>query len=376
MNPNYHIHEQIDRYLKNNLSEEELAQFNKNLLNNVEFKETFEAQKEAHELIVDNELVKLKERMSKDLSNGSGTDSSNWGKIILLSAAIGSVAVFSYVQYNNYKSVPDSIQKENISIQKDLSIHNNINENVVTENNNGNTTVTKIPSTERNNNNTNDKSTVLTEENTTPDNKLSVEKEQINTVPFVQENNKITTEHNTLIPDNNKVVVNCETTVITASVKVSYTNKEEATIVVDKASVEGGSPPYLFSLNQNSFDADNRFDDIKDGSYHVYIKDQNGCVSEIKKEVVVKIPQKEIDDVFAPSMGEKWNLPIKENTNASITIINKAGLTVYSATINGGYPNEWDGRDTNGNELNTGNYYFIINFANNELLKGHISIVK
>jgi hypothetical protein len=371
MNPNYHIHEQIDRYLKNDLSAEELVEFNKNLLNDVEFKETFEAQKDAHELIVDNELIKLRERMSHDLSNESGTDSSNWGKIILLSAAIGSVAVFSFVQYNNYKSVPGSGQEKNISTQKDLTVDTHENKDFTTKESRGTTAVTRLSPVE-NDNRSENKQTPVTKNDLPPDNK-KVEPNNSNVVNT--ENVKPTTETKIPSTENSKVPVNCETIVVTANVKVSYA-KEEATIVVDKASVKGGASPYLFSLNQHSFSADNSFEDIKEGTYHVYIKDENGCISEIKKDVIVKIPQKEIDDAFAPSMGEKWSFPIKENADARITIINKAGLTVYTTTINGGYPNEWDGRDTNGNELNAGNYYFIINFTNNELLKGHISIVK
>ena len=374
MNPNYHIHEQIDRYLNNNLSEDELVQFNKSLLNDTSFKEIFEAQKEAHEMIVDNEMIKLKERMSKDLDNHGDGDSYNWGKTILLTAAISSVAVFSYLLYNNTK--PDTIvanQEEIIPTKKEIAVTNINKEITTTEKNN---TKTSITSSSLENNNTIGEKQPTVAENNNPVVSPSTEN-KINTAPVVTEKIIPVPEIKNTIQEH-KPVVNCETTVITAEVKVNYNpdDQNEATIIVDKLSVKGGSSPYSFSLNQSAFNNDNTFESVKNGNYHIHIKDKNGCISEIKKEITVKIPQKEIDDAFTPSMGETWSFPIKNNTDATISIINKAGLTVYSSAISGGYPSEWNGRDLNGNELNAGSYYFVVTFANNDLLRGHISIIK
>ncbi len=377
MNPNYHIHEQIDRYLNTNLSEEELAHFNAALLNDISFKETFEAQKEAHELIIDNEMIKLKERMSRDLNNQGGGDAYNWSKIILLSAAISSVVVFSYFLYNNTKQTSTTTTQEEIIIdQKEIAITNTDKENVVTEKNNTNSEIS-IPSSPIEKANTReDKQTITSESNTNLNVNLSNENKVI-PPPLVIEKTISTPELKNTTQDH-KTTVNCETTVITAEVRVDYglDNQNEATIIVDKLSVKGGSSPYSFSLNKERFNNDNTFESIKNGNYHIHVKDKNGCISEIKKEITVKIPQKEIDDAFTPSMGETWSFPIKNNSDATISIINKAGLNVYSSAINGGYPSEWNGRDLNGNELNAGSYYFVVNFVNNDLLKGHISILK
>lgn len=377
MNPNYHIHEQIDRYLNTNLSEEELAHFNAALLNDISFKETFEAQKEAHELIIDNEMIKLKERMSRDLNNQGGGDAYNWSKIILLSAAISSVVVFSYFLYNNTKQTSTTITQEEIIIdQKEIAIINTDKENVVTKKNNTNSEIS-IPSSPIEKANTGEyKQTITSESNTNLNVNLSNENKVI-PPPLVIEKTISTPEVKNTTQDH-KTTVNCETIVITAEVRVDYgfDNQNEATIIVDKFSVKGGSSPYSFSLNKERFNNDNTFESIKNGNYHIHVKDKNGCISEIKKEITVKIPQKEIDDAFTPSMGETWSFPIKNNSDATISIINKAGLTVYSSAINGGYPSEWNGRDLNGNELNAGSYYFVVNFVNNDLLKGHISILK
>jgi flagellar hook assembly protein FlgD len=83
-----------------------------------------------------------------------------------------------------------------------------------------------------------------------------------------------------------------------------------------------------------------------------------------------------LDESFTPSKGESWKFPIKENEDATIRLINKAGLTVFTTDINGGYPSEWNGSGNSGAELETGYYLFIIDYKNGEQIKGHVTILR
>jgi|GEM_PF-5022424 len=370
MNPKYDIYEEIDRYLIKQLSEGELVIFTTKLKNDPSLQELVDAQKLANEIIIDHELVKLKERMRQDLRQGGSENTSNWGKIILLTVAVSSTALYSYTQFSN-PSEQSSIKEESIKNTSSLP--------ETTEN-------TLLAVT------TDNKHTAFTKTNTTEENQAIISTEQESSSLAIE--NKVEQTTSTHLQNKNAVksdlteqkayvlehspVISCETVKITADVSVDYghQNYEDATIIVQKQTVKGGTAPYSYSLDEAAFEKENRFDGLKDGVYHVSIKDYNNCVSKITKNIVVKIPVKEIDEAFTPSNGERWKFPIPDHADGTITIINKAGTTVYSQNIVGGYPSDWDGRGNNGTALDLGNYYFMVTFKDNTINKGHISIVQ
>jgi hypothetical protein len=372
MNPKYDIYEEIDRYLNKELSEAELVPFNQKLASDAEFKSLVDAQKMAHEIIIDQEMIRLKERMSKDLNQDSN-GSAPWGKIILFSAVVTSAALYALVDFSPSDSKGN---KENDTVvpteQKTKAVNNTSLKEEVTSSSEkivaGSNTLTKPVAT------TIDQELVSTKEETNHAPLLNNSKETI-VAPIVAVNGNPQEPKQEKIEKEPVVKINCETVKITAVVKVAY-DENVATIVIDPLSVKGGDAPYTYALDQSGFNPDNRFDGINEGIYHVRIKDHNNCTSTIKKEIVVNIPRKEIDDAFAPSHGERWKIPVKENAEASLTIINKGGSTVYTANISGGYPSEWDGRGNNGVELESGNYYFVIQYSARDIVKGHISIVR
>jgi len=368
MNRGYEIYESIDRYLQGELSEVELQQFNEKLQSDAEFKSLVEAQQLAHEVIVYNELTKLKERMSKDLKQQkSGFD--HWGKVLSLSAIAISASLFTY-SYLDRTETP-SEKKEVVKEKKtpEVAIENKQEEQ------------TQYPE---------------------PRKKQDIDKESNEITPIVNDSiigekeikhEDITLEKNIPSPVNTTkepalsnlskepviaTKVDCDVVHIHADVHVDYgfSGHEDGTIIIDPKSVKGGKEPYSYSLNNSEFQSDHRFAGLKDGKYQLRIKDQNNCISSLKKEVVVKVPAKEIDEVFMPSQGETWKFPIKENSNCEIVIISKAGSIVYSASIQQGNPSEWDGRNNNGVELESGNYYFVIKYASSDVVRGHISIVR
>ncbi len=368
MNPTYNIYEEIDRYLNKQLSEEELVRFTAKLNNDPSLQELVEAQQLSNEVIIDHELVKLKERMQQDLRQGGSRNTSHWGKIILLTLAAGS-ALYSYNQFSS-SSEESSVREETIKNKVAVTTKN---ETFITTDKKH----TAAPTTSTLKKTIAIVSTEIFSSSVTIENKVAAEQ---TTAAHIQISNTVTsnlTEHksNTL---EQSTIISCETVKITADVSVDYgyQNYEDATIVIQKQTVKGGTAPYTYALDEAAFEKGNRFEGLKNGVYHVSIKDHNNCVSKITKNIVVKIPVKEIDEAFTPSNGERWKFPIPEHADATITIINKVGSTVYLQNITGGYPSDWDGTGTNGTELDLGNYYFMITFKNNTITKGHISIIK
>ena len=379
MNPKYNIYEEIDRYLNYELSEKELLNFQSKLNKDSELQELVEAQTIANEIIIDNEMLKLKERMSKDLNKGNNGLSSNWAKVFLLSIAVGSTAIYSYTQLNT--------KSENIAVSS----------NAVIANNNINTSIDNSSSINKEQKTNTIYSPAKKRETAVKEINIEASKEFILEAPLIKAtsvsketikeasglstvSNKVTLP--TIQPEvkEDKVVETkpCETTKITAAVNTNYSMNasDEASIVVSKISIKGGTPPYTYALNNADFSPENRFEGIKDGTYNILIKDKNNCISVVKKNMVVLIPARAIDEAFTPSHGEHWKFPLNDHSDASITIINKVGTTVYSTQISGGYPSEWDGRGNNGTELDLGNYFFILTLKNQTVIKGSISIIK
>ncbi|MDB5256357.1 MAG: hypothetical protein JWM14_1052 [Chitinophagaceae bacterium] len=370
MNPKYDIYEEIDRYLNDELSEAELVQFNEKLSTDAEFKSIVEAQKIANEVIIDQEMIKLKARMSKEMS-ADNTGSGPWGKIIIFSAVVvTSAALYTYNQYSS-SDAEDTKVISATPAQTNTASEQNQSEITVTPIEQHKTTPQKYPVA------VDAKQTPV---DATPSTEIKTEAPVVlkeNATPLVATPQKEEVKQAVKAADQ-IAKVNCETVHISAQVHVDYgfDSDGEASIIIDQLSVKGGTAPYSYAIDQSTFDNGTRFDGIQDGVYHVRVKDHNGCVSQVKKEVIVKTPVKEIDEAFAPHHGERWKFPVKANKEATISIFNKTGIPVYTTTVSGGYPEEWDGRNNSGVELESGNYYFVIQYTPRDIVKGHISIVK
>jgi hypothetical protein len=376
MNPKYNIYEEIDRYLNHELSEQELIDFNLKLENDAELQELVEAQQMANEIIIDHELIKLKERMSKDLNKGNSGLSSHWGKLIVLTIAVGSTAIYSYYQFNNKTN--NILQSTNATAQKSTAEQPN-QRAIEVSNIAVKTAPVKKESASANDNKVAINNEEQNSEAITTQSLFNSPKEiSKNTTAEVQANTANSTK-NSVQPDVTeiKAVVTkpCEFAKIVGEATVQY-GFNDATIIVNSKSIKGGTPPYTFALNAGTFEHENKFTDLKDGVYSVSVKDKNSCVSTIQNNIVVRLPAQPIDEAFTPAYGEHWKFPLGNETEASITIINKVGRTVYSTSISGGYPSDWDGRGNDGAELDLGNYYFILTFKNNTVTKGNVSIIK
>ena len=107
------------------------------------------------------------------------------------------------------------------------------------------------------------------------------------------------------------------------------------------------------------------------GNYEVIIEDANGCqithlfeVDSIQDSCLGFIPT-----VFTPNgdaSNETWIIPdLIFYPDATVQVYNRWGQLVFESK-NNYYLNPWDGTNTENENLPFGNYYFIIDYKENE----------
>ncbi|HTF81352.1 MAG TPA: hypothetical protein VL947_06500 [Cytophagales bacterium] len=78
--------------------------------------------------------------------------------------------------------------------------------------------------------------------------------------------------------------------------------------------------------------------------------------------------------LFNPSLGQPWTIPLDDEPNASLLIMEKTGTPIYTVQIFDGQPSTWDGRSSTGAEVFMGSYPFIITYKSGKVRQGYITI--
>lgn len=145
----------------------------------------------------------------------------------------------------------------------------------------------------------------------------------------------------------------------------------------------GGSAPYEYSFDGNSFSENNRNEDLAVGSYNLFIRDANGCEMMIPYEVrscsegecFQAIP------VITPnSDGRNDRLIIEcapDRTN-ELQIFNRMGQLVFEQD---NYVNQWEGTNNiSGGDVPEGSYIWVLRVFSNgvedEVQKGTVTVLR
>ena len=163
----------------------------------------------------------------------------------------------------------------------------------------------------------------------------------------------------------------CEHESLTPDIDIigSCSGKSEGAVNVK--AVYGGQEPYKKELYSSEGDAVST-ENLLPGTYSMVITDVNNCI----KVVDIEIPKKAcpIDDHFNPSLGELWNIPMKDK-DGTLKIYTKAGTPILEKNIESKSKLTWDGQTSNG-LAPTGYYIFVINYTDGTVLKGSITITQ
>ena len=152
------------------------------------------------------------------------------------------------------------------------------------------------------------------------------------------------------------------------TVSFTITNPLPLTLLVTQtgmnqitATVAGGTPSYTYYLNDTSNGSSNVFAYYQSGTYLITVVDANGC--EAQASITVDFVDVFIPNVMTPNndgQNDTWGPQNTSNyPNITTNIFDRYGRNVKILRQG----ETWDGR-YNGNELPTGDYWYVIKLGN------------
>ena len=128
---------------------------------------------------------------------------------------------------------------------------------------------------------------------------------------------------------------------------------------------------YLYSLDQLNWQISNQFENLKNGSYTVFVKTKLGCALGSKSFSIFSL-----SNIFTPNndgVNDTWKISGIENyPNSEIRIIDRNGTMLVNTTTKG-EAFEWNG-ESNGRKLPTDNYWYQIKLSDGRIMEGYVVI--
>jgi hypothetical protein len=367
MNPEYTDIEFIDRYLKGQLTSEELSNFEKRLQEDSSFSQQYKAQKLSDELLEDYELLQIKKQMQLEmpkLSSGSNNNFLYAGAALLVASGLA-----TYVLFNTDKTT--HTEQTKIVSADTVSPSTGKNKTIPSED--------KIA-------NYSDAKTISKDKGISSVTKVSEKPSDI----VVKANDKTELQTDNIIAEVTKTEPdtkpgkdsvskgkNCSELVIENSITTGDACEGKNNGYVKIAVIRGGTAPYSYKIkNKTSFTASDKFEYLSAGDYYVSIKESSGCIYQVKNAVTVSVKtcEEPFNTTFTPGQEPFWKLPIKTDLTGKMKIQDKAGRIVHEIVIHNGQPSEWDGFNYKGEETPAGYYYVTIETLNGTMSYGYLTI--
>lgn len=128
---------------------------------------------------------------------------------------------------------------------------------------------------------------------------------------------------------------------------------------------------YLYSLDQINWKSENKFDNLDNGNYTVFVKTKLGCDLGSKSFTIFSL-----SNVFSPNgdgINDTWKISGIENyPNSEIKIFDRQGKMIINQ-ITKGEAFEWNG-ESNGRLLPTDSYWYQIKLSDGRILEGYVVI--
>ncbi|MCP4522558.1 MAG: hypothetical protein GY827_12830 [Cytophagales bacterium] len=372
------IHEQITRYLQNQLHGEELTNFQNELVNNPSLAEEVEMQQMVQAVTIDSHLASVREKMETYRPQKAKPTIPPIRNIVAITlvALLGLGGTFYAT--NNYfsntqepttiASITPSTIEDNEQIMASSNVEpienttteldNSINNSIETINKTKVTTPNKSEKTDKNNDgefldlSSNSKKTILGEKQST---KIG--------------NNETNTEEN--IHSTSSVAPAeknpCNQELFKVKIHTIPTCDGMQTGRIQITEITGGTAPYLTKMSQTQeYQEGHKFDNLQAGIHTLYIQDNKGCVYEKQLNIEAKACIKIYP--YDPSLGKAW----KHTTETDkVSIFDNQGTKVFEGSAQDG-SFEWDGKNNEGETLKGGRYLFVP--ENGE--KAYIQIIK
>lgn len=122
-----------------------------------------------------------------------------------------------------------------------------------------------------------------------------------------------------------------------------------------------GKKPFVFQLSTNYSpdvitNTNGKFDELREGNYQLTVRDSTGKETKYGKTISLIKQGDCTSSVLAPNSKDGLQAIFIPETGTA-NILNRDGAIIKRLTI----PAEWDGRDSNGNDVPMGDYYLFIN---------------
>ncbi len=128
---------------------------------------------------------------------------------------------------------------------------------------------------------------------------------------------------------------------------------------------------YEFSLDDASYTDNPVFTGLESGIYTVYVRSKTRCKTEDKEVIILNYPR-----FFTPNgdgENDTWRVPyLQLYPGAEMNIFDRFGKLLHSFTSNS---TGWDGT-YNGKPLPSTDYWFVLKFGNNRIIKGHFAMLR
>ena len=374
-NNNEHINSLIQSYIQGGLTGQELFDFEEQLSTDIELREQVAVEQEMFNIFLDSDALNLKDMMNKDLNTKTTNKKSTTAVILLAITGIVILSTTTLLFLENSNSpITNSIEKTQPA-QKITQIHADDNNHITTKVQD--TITTKIITTINNDkkdsvSSVTDLITIESTQDTDLQDSIIINSSKIetdelpdstqNTIPTATVNTRKTEEP---LPEESL----CSNITYTGSVNVEPSSYliNDGEILLYKSTITGGQAPYSYDLNvEGDFFETEKITELAPGTYTLFIKDANGCVAKHLSEVIIKKSLCKIDytPTFDVSIENEWRLPLVEEKNAHIVLINKLGEKFVDKTILEGDDIIWNGKTDDNQSIDIGNYRWIIDYEN------------
>jgi hypothetical protein len=369
---------QIDRYLNQQMSGEELADFQQKL-NDPAFQSEVEEHRLLHELVIGRGLIDLRKKLQAlDRNESDHTNHfTRWATGILLVVIIGALTTYRFTG-DDVKVTKLPVERNGVTTpRKTIKIRP------------GEHTIAASDDKKRKSatgfaiqHDTTGINTPATTALPKPDKITTREHQQSKSITTIATADTLSAKKSHVTPEIEKKTETkvTECTIATSELKIitvaSCVDSPTGQVVIDGQSKLKGTAPFQFSINGEKYSWARFFTHLYAGNYILTVKDAAGCVWQYPAEIRIDENDCAVTEyAFYPDMGEVWKLPVTSATNGKIEIYNRNGSQVYTAEIVNGHPDQWDGATSDGQVLPMGSYSFILRDGG-KVVNGQVTILK
>jgi|GEM_PF-1894265 len=380
---NDHLHNKIEDYLSGNLAVEEVHSFENEIHTNAELKSAVEAYKLANELIIDNQLLNIKNKL-QNIHNSSKTKNKSRNYILWLPLLFLFICLSIYFFHNNEKKKttlteknksekPVNYSKPNIIDKKSETSSIKTKESYEVSQNN-------LPVEERN--------TTPVESDTLPTYKINDISANKTTTNDTINNSTKSNNNNTGIEKHNSTKNQKSEEEKLKEEKCAGLAKITPSVIITKPCFGEANGSLVFRNNSEdnlysidggkTYQTSPEFYNLKSIKHQLYIKSKiYGCVSNTHSG---GSNINACDYIIYPSQNKYLEIDFISDYSYPSYLLKiydaRNGNEIYTETITEGQRFTWEGNDNNLKDLPMGNYVYSISNKNEILAQGNITIVR